>query len=743
MKTRMWSILMAAAGCGALALRLIHLAQLRDTPLLAVLIGDGQQYDAWAQQIAAGQWMGSEVFYQTPLYPYFLAIVFKIVGHNLLVVRVLQSVSGSLSCVLLGLAGSRFFSPKAGFVAAALLSVYPPAIFFDGLIQKSSLDLLLIALLLALLAGFYRRPHWKWIVAAGAALGAFMLNRENARVLYPIIAGWLLMAFRSRPFIRRMAWTALLTASCAAVVLPVGLRNYHVGGEFLISTSQFGPNFYIGNHPDASGGYEELIHGHGNASYEQADAARLAANALGRSLSPGEISAYWFSRSVAYIRCKPGDWLGLLGRKFLLTLSAREAVDTESIEVYAEYSGVLRLLLWFDFGIVLPLGIFGIWWTRDHWRQLWLLYAALIALTLSVALFYVLARYRYPIVPILILFAAAAICFIPKARFDRPAEWVPGLVLAALVAVACRIPVKLAHDETYYNLGSRLLDVGRPAEALPLLRKAVDSSPDFASACFELGEALNSTGEKEAAAGQYEAAIRLRPDYAEAHNALALALREAGHPEEALEHFNQAVQSEPEFAEAHSNLGLALCEAGRRQEGIAHFRESIRLKPDDAMTHNNLAGALQQEGRFQEAIEHYETALRINPGYPEAHANLALVLSQVGDFDAALKQQQEAVRLQPDNFGIQINFGGLLLAHGRIKEAIDHYGRAANLAPDSVEAHFLLGEAYAQDGQVNQAVASFEKALSLAREAGRVDAQRQIAVSLRECRKRMTGPTLR
>ena len=743
MKFRTWLFLLAGTGIGALALRLIHLAQLRDTPLVAVVIGDGQQYDGWAQQIAAGHWLGTEVFYQTPLYPYLLAIAFKTVGHNLLVVRVVQSILGALSCILLGLAGRRFFDPKAGLVAAGLLAVYPPAIFFDGLIQKSSLDLFLMTLLLALLAEFHCRPHWKWLLATGAALGAFMLNRENGRVLFPIIAAWLLVGFHLKPVKSRVAWTALMTAACVTVLLPVGIRNYHVGGEFLISTSQFGPNFYIGNHPDASGGYEELIPGHGNASYEQADAARLAGSAMGRSLSPGEVSDYWFHRSVGYIRSRPTDWLSLLGRKLLLTLSAREAVDTESIEVYAEYSGVLRALMWFDFGILLPIGIFGVWGTRDNWRDLWLLYAMLIVLTFSVAIFFVLARYRFPLVPILVLFAAAAVSLIPRLRYDRPAAWIPGLALASLVGIACRIPLKLAHDETYFNLGSRLLDLGRPSEAVPLLRKAVDSSPDFASACFALGEALNATGEKEAAAGQYASAIRLRPDYAEAHNALAIVLKEDGRPAEALEHFRQAVQSEPDFAEAHSNLGLALCEAGRRQEGIAHYRESLRLKPDDAVTHNNLGGALQQEGQLEEAIQHYETALRINPDNAEAHGNLAYALNDTGKYEAALEHQQEAARLQPDNFGMQMNFGGLLSAQGRTKEAIDHYERAASLAPDSLEALFLLGEAYARDGRLNRAVESFEKALALAKAAGQVDAERQIEGGLRECRKRMTGRTAR
>lgn len=53
----------------ALVVRLIYLWQIRDSVYLSVLIGDARVYDAWARQIAAGDWLGSDVFYQAPLYP--------------------------------------------------------------------------------------------------------------------------------------------------------------------------------------------------------------------------------------------------------------------------------------------------------------------------------------------------------------------------------------------------------------------------------------------------------------------------------------------------------------------------------------------------------------------------------------------------------------------------------------------------------------------------------------------------
>src|SRR5215470_5169538 len=82
-----WPTALALIWIAALILRLAPLLDLRGGPFFSVLIVDGERYDAWAQQIAGGQWLGTDVFYQTPLYPYLLALLYKLAGHQVLLVR--------------------------------------------------------------------------------------------------------------------------------------------------------------------------------------------------------------------------------------------------------------------------------------------------------------------------------------------------------------------------------------------------------------------------------------------------------------------------------------------------------------------------------------------------------------------------------------------------------------------------------------------------------------------------------
>ena len=140
----------------ALVVRLAHVWQMRASPFFSVLMGDSRGYDEWAQRIAGGEWWGREVFYQAPLYPYFLGTIYAMAGRHLLLVRLVQALIGSASCVFVALAASRLVSRRAGIVAGAVLALYAPAIFFDGLLQKSVLDVFFVSLALWLIAQVYR-----------------------------------------------------------------------------------------------------------------------------------------------------------------------------------------------------------------------------------------------------------------------------------------------------------------------------------------------------------------------------------------------------------------------------------------------------------------------------------------------------------------------------------------------------------------------------------------------------------
>ena len=705
----------------SLAVRLVHVFQIRRAPFFTLLMGDAQSYHTWAQQIAAGNWIGSDVFYQAPLYPYFLGLVYTLLGEAPMTVRLCQAVIGSLACVFLAFAAWRLFSRSAGIAAGLMLAFYAPAIFFDGLIQKSALDAFLLCLALALMSRLVsdpaHPPSWLWV---GVALGCLTLSRENAVVLPAAILVWLLFGHWGQRHLAtdRLAPAAWLVAGLAIVLLPVAARNRVVGGEFLLTTSQFGPNFYIGNNETATGVYQPLRFGHGDPRYERQDATELAQQATGRPMTPAEVSRYWTWRALDYIRTRPGDWLELTGRKIMLVWNAAEVADTEDELSYADWSIGLRVAsrVW-HFGILAPLALLGIWATWSRRADLALLYLLPAAYVLALVAFAVMARYRYPLVPFLILFASAGVANFGRLLQATPRRLVSSLLAVVVFAVFCNWPVYSMAEMrsiTEANVGTELQAQGKLDEAIALYRAALLRDPNDALTYSNLGTALKAKGQLDEAIVQYRRALDLAPNDADSHYNLGNALMAQGKLVDAASQFREALSIEPALAEAHLNLGNALTTLGQSDEAADHYRQALVLRPDMVEAVNNLGQLLAAQGRLDEATALFRRALAIDPDSVDAHVNLASALAQAGASAEALPHFRRAVELAPESATAHNELGVVLAQQNELDDAIGHFRQAIGLEPTLAEAHGNLATALQIQGKLEEAIQQYQEAMRLA-----------------------------
>jgi tetratricopeptide (TPR) repeat protein len=690
----------AAVFLVALTIRLLHIWQIRSAPFFTVLMGDAHGYDEWARRIAGGEWIGRDVFYQAPLYPYFLGVLYATLGHNLLAVRLVQAVVGSASCLLLALAGRRLFSARTGLIAGLGLALYAPAIFFDALIQKSVLDVFFVCLSVWILSGLVDRPSnaLGWL-ELGAALGALSLTRENALVLILVVALWCvwlptsgfgLQEAPSQKFLRKpRAWSlkpiGLLAAGLAVILLPVAIRNYAVGGGFYLTTSQFGPNFYIGNNPNADGTYVSLRYGRGAPEYERQDATDIAQRAVGRTLSPGEVSSYWTDRAVSYITSQPAAWAKLMARKFVLLWNRTEAVDTESQETYADYSIPLAVLGWFGhFGVLVPLALIGAWAAWPDRRRLAAFYVLTVAYAASVLMFYVFARYRFPLVPLLMLFAAQGV-FTIRSVWRSPVL----IALAAAVAVFANWPVLSAASMqavTENNLAVALQDDGRLDEAVEHYRRAIALDAAYAPAYNNLGAVQRLKGDADSAIASYERALAIQPGYVNAEYNLANVLMDKGRFDEAVKYFSAAAAATPDSADVQNNLGVALAGQGKTDEAIAAFTRALAIDPQSAFAERNLGDALDTAGRSGEALAHLRRAVELDPKDATLHYALGRALYERHDYAGAVDALRRGVALKPDLADAHNTLGAALIGAEKPDEAVKEFEAALRIQPDSVEA---------------------------------------------------------
>ncbi len=682
----------------ALAVRALHLFEMRTSVLYDVLISDARQYDDWAQRIAAGDWLGGrEVFYQTPLYPYALAILYATLGHYVWLVRVAQSIGGSLACVFLCRAGSRYFSPASGWISGLLLALYPPAIFFDGILQKSSLDLLLMTLLLWTLATALSQPRAVVFMAAGCLYGALTLNRENAAILLPVLLAWIVGLSWSQPGKTMVIRLVVFVLAAAAVLAPIGLRNWYVGGSFTLTTSQMGSNFYIGNHAGASGTYEAVRSGRGDPRYEREDARLVAEQSLQRSLSAGEVSEFWLQNSWTYIHGDPAGWLRLLSWKWLLTWNSAELIDSESLGAHQRHSLILFLLTpLLHFGILCPLAAVGLWSTRHDWRRLWPLYATLLSFSAAVTFFYVVARYRFPLVPPVALFAGVGLLnigqWITGRGGLRTREILIGGLLFVTAAAACnwRMP-KTFDDEalTYFNAGTSLLELGRVEEAVVLLEQSVALEPRQPATYINLGRAALALGELPQAQHFLQQAIDLSPTDGIACLELARLWEKQGDRAQAIDCLKRAIRCDPLLAPAHQILGNLEFQQGDLAAAVAELRRAVEIEPRAPGALLDLSVALAAQRQFSAAVAELRAALEIEPRAIAVANNLAWILATSPQ--DSVRNGKEAVTLaegicrdtefqQPE---LLDTLAAALAESGRFDEAVEVCRRAEALAERS------------------------------------------------------------
>ena len=646
-----WHVIaLAAVG---FVVRLVYVWQIRESPFFDVLLGDARRYDAWAMQIASGDWIGQDVFYQAPLYPYFLGSLYAIAGRSLLMVRVWQAVIGTAGCVFLALAARRLYSERAGLIAGLSLALYAPAVFSDGLLQKSVLDVFFVCLVLWIVSGLVdepaKRSRWFWL---GMSLGGLALTRENALA---IVGAILLLppGLSQSTHRQRLLHAGVLVLGLAVVLLPVAARNRIVGGEWHLTTSQFGPNLYIGNNPHADGTYGALREGRGSPEYERQDATEIAEAAAGRPLTPAEVSSFWVRQTTEFVRSQPGAWLTLMGEKAVLLWNRTELVDTESQASYEDSSWLLRVLAPVGhFGILVPLAVLGIFATWPDRSRGGVYYAIAAAYAASVVLFYVSARYRMPLVPLLILFAAAGLAslttFLRTSGAPKIAAAAATIVAVMVITNLPLLSANLMRATTETNLGVALQTEERLQEAETHYRRALAIQPDYSPAFVNLGMVLVALHRPDEAIEAYERAIELESGDVDLDAKLGTALLQADRAPEAEERFRRAIAAGRGSAETYNNLAIALLRAGRPQEAISTYRESLQVHPKNGALYFRLGSLLVEREQFGEAVDVFRAGLVLMPESPQGHNNLGGALAASGRTAEAIVEFEQALRLDPN-----------------------------------------------------------------------------------------------
>jgi tetratricopeptide (TPR) repeat protein len=700
-----WSAFLCVVGLAALV-RISYTLASRHSPFFDHLDLDSRFYDLWAKQIAGGDWIGSEVFFMGPLYPYFLAVVYKLAGPNLLLVKLVQAGLGALTAGLTYLLGRECFGTVAGLVAGFVAALYVPFIFYDSSILFPVLATLLNTAMLYMLCRGLRSGGVRSFLLAGILAGLSAAGNASILIFGPFLVVFLLV-FGGEAFEHRLRRAGLFVVGVAVIVAPITIRNAVVGGDFVPLTSNAGLNLYIGNNEKSTGAY---VKPEGLDVYTDPEGEAIAEAALGRDLKPSEVSRYWTGRALDFARTRPSEFASNLVRKLFLFWSVYEVPQIEHLPFERRYSRLLRLPSP-SYGIICPLGLVGIFLALRRRREAWPLFLFTVTYSFTIVAFFVVARYRLPMVPALMVFAGhAALWMISAAvrKAYRPLAY--SLVgFAALFVVLhtnfYRVDPISGFAQSYYRLGIIQESKGRAAEAVVSYRKALDLDASLTPAHLNLGILLSREGRYEEAKSELARAVSLDSTYAKAYYNLGLVYAEQAKHDSALLMMDRALELREDYSLARLAKASVFYETARldlAESVLVALRDDQSLGEPARRQIDGLLGPIAERrawlaGRRQEPQEMSDSYLLRGDN-----------LLSLGLADRALRAYLLAVQADSLSGVALFQAGTVYFNKGMLEDADGYFITALRVTPDLKGAHLARGVIAYRNGEIDLACSEFE-----------------------------------
>lgn len=368
---------------------------------------DSVRYLRTATNIIRGrgfaEWGPRPTAFAPPVYPYFLAGIFKIFGYHPDVVKIIQAILGGLTCWIIYRMGSLLFEEKVGLVASLIMVFYPDLIALTGYLYTEILYIFVLSLTFLFLMRALLRKGGKfdWFLA-GVLLGVSILTR-HALILFPIFILILLSCFKAT----RVHFKGLLVfmVVCYAVIIPWIIRNYLCFGEFVPVATGVGATLWVGSYVPHEGEYR----------YSDTSEKVMEESKGAKSLPEGD--KILFIKALQNIIRNPGEYGYIVLKKFIRYFYQIYGDIPDGRPRSVNIAVMLALAL--SYYPVFLLFLTGIVLTRDRWKEFLPIYGLIFYSGILYAVTIIVPRYRVPLIPFFILFAASSLCTLMDRLFLR------------------------------------------------------------------------------------------------------------------------------------------------------------------------------------------------------------------------------------------------------------------------------------------------------------------------------------
>jgi len=344
---------------------------------------DARDYDRHALNLLSGKGLtnGTAWASRPPLYPLFLAGIYRCVGHSYLAVRLIQSFLGALVIFLVYGILRVYFSKKVSVLTAFLTACHPLLIVYAGNILSETLSQFFLALFLTVfLRG--KGPVAAW--GGGALFGLLLLCRASLIFFLPFVVFHML---RDK---KNSAALFGFVMSMSLVLSPWIVRNDRLLHHVVPFTTNGGTTFWDANNPESL--EADKI---GLASRWEMP-GKVIKKEDGQEILLSEVQGdrYLFKKGIFFLRDllkeRPLLFCYFFLRKALAAFSLHSGKGAAALFGFA--------LL---YGVLLPIGL---WRSGCLERKPVLLYGLILQYLLCSLIFFGRAKYRLVIEPYLMVF---------------------------------------------------------------------------------------------------------------------------------------------------------------------------------------------------------------------------------------------------------------------------------------------------------------------------------------------------
>ena len=264
--------------------------------------------------------------------------------------------------------------------------------------------------------------------------------------------------------------------------------------------------------------------------------------------------------------------------------------------------------------------------------------------------------------------------------------------LVAVYNNAAAVSVDAARNEKKPEERSRLLN-----QAITLLSRALDSSPDDTTVLFNYGYALLLSEKYDEGVKMLEKVIANDPHDGAAYFLLAKAQTRANHADAAKAAENLALKNNSQYANwqtewQKSQSTPAISPRSRDVLSQVDLSDMSRVNAIEAANANNAQEALNKirdlysQGRDDEALAEIRKLLLIEPTTAEAFLISGRIQQRRGDQEAAIAALKTAIFWDSRLIDAHILLGRIFLEKNDLNEARKYATSAITLGPDNQEA---------------------------------------------------------